>query len=209
LVAAEAASFDIRVSSPGSHHGPHFKFRIMLINNISVLKVLTSATLSEILEKGGIGYYKADENRVIRTRYLLCVSNGGFPAKENGGLNWSVSHGDGFLLGKISGASRMRDGRLFIRLRRYAPVRISASWDGSQNPVRYVSKEGIEARRGEQLEDLAWIKMPLEIGGDSSEPLPELDASAEIAPLTIDQAKIGLSMTFGVDPSQIEIIIKG
>ena len=68
-------------------------------------------------------------------------------------------------------------------------------WDGGRFPVRYVN-----------LADLG-----IDIDALKFEPLqrqPVITAETT-PPLSIAQAKAGLAKQFGVDPDQIEIVIKG
>jgi hypothetical protein len=90
------------------------------------------------------------------------------------------------------------EGRWLILFSKYALIEVDDQWEG-RNPVAYYTAEEYEGAI--DFDALKWKPMPP----------PVLDAEAAITKkgLTIAEAKAGLAECFGVDPSAIEITIRG
>jgi hypothetical protein len=73
------------------------------------------------------------------------------------------------------------------------------TWRGWRNPVRYTTLEEL----GIKLDDLRFEPI-LERPSPASPPAADVRAG-----LTIDAAKKGLAVTFGVKPDQVDITIRG
>lgn len=164
-----------------------------------VLMVFTGKGRSQILADGGSQSWALNADRARRCRYLVCTQN-------RPGLPWSkpeAEEGTAFLIGKVSGVSQARDddsdGRYLIEIDSYAELDMPKLWDGGRNPVRYTN-----------LTDLG-----IDVAKLTFKPLPTSKKAAAAAPaadapvgLTVQQAKEGLSKTFGVPLSAIEIVIR-
>ncbi|CAE6967921.1 hypothetical protein [Paraburkholderia domus] len=93
----------------------------------------------------------------------------------------------------MDGVSQDGD-RFVIKIKRFARLKhpIDDVWTpGGSNPVHYARMSELPI----PLKTLKW------------EPWPSAEFVEQ--PLTMPQAKRGLALTFGVDPDQIEITIKG
>lgn len=129
-----------------------------------------------------------NEKRASNCKYLVCCYSQG--AKK----------GSAFCVGLISRLAEVptppnEKKRYAINITEYAPIDRPNLWDGGRFPVRYVNLADLGI-------DLASLKF---------EPLqrqPVITAETT-PPLSIAQAKAGLAKQFGVDPDQIEIVIKG
>lgn len=121
-----------------------------------------------------------NENRASSCKYLVCCHSQG--AKQR----------NAFLVGLISQIRDTDENRWAIHISEYASIDIPDVWQGWRNPVRYTTLE--------------------ELGIDPStlkfEKLQKSEIK-EIPPLSIDQAKEGISKKFDISPDQIEIVIKG
>ena len=87
------------------------------------------------------------------------------------------------------------EGRWLVLLGEYAHCDIPCQWEG-RNPVAYWTEADYDE---------------LDFGALDFQPMPESDteyAPARPQPLTLAQAKAGLSAAFDVPPAAIEIIIR-
>lgn len=164
-----------------------------------IVKVLTNESGPDIIAKGVVGNWKADEERLARCEYVVCVRN----AKARFAPP-DVPHGAAFLVGKVIGAMSAGDGRVQIVIDEYWTCSIRDVWnDKSQNPVRYLTKTLAEKQLGLSFADIPFQDVPSPVALEAN------PASTHTEPLTIPQAKAGLAKTLGIKPEQIEIIIKG
>lgn len=130
-----------------------------------------------------------NEKRASNCKYLVCCYSQG--AKK----------GTAFCVGLISHLTEVptpehEKTRYAIHITDYAPIDRPNTWDGGRFPVRYVALADL----GIELESLTFESLR------TPAIAPSLDT---IPPLSITQAKEGLAKQFGVDPEQIEIVIKG
>jgi hypothetical protein len=155
------------------------------------IAVFTGQSVDQILAEGGSSPWLLNYNHAKRQIYIVCVRNtkyADFPGGE--------PHKHAFLVGKIAGLRAIgKSGafqRWFIEISEYASINYPDAWDG-RNPVKYTT-----------LEDLGIDPSALTF--------TKLDVSPQkpfgIAPLTIEEAKKGLSAHFGVAPDSIEIILR-
>jgi hypothetical protein len=158
------------------------------------IAVFTGQSVDQILTDGGSSAWLLNYHRAKQQMFLICVRNtkfADFPGSE--------PHKQAFLVGKIGGIRPCgKPGafrRWFIELSEYALVNYPDAWDG-RNPIKYTTLEEM----GVDPLALSFTKMPA-----SSQ---QAAAAPPIQPLTIDEAKKGLSAHFGVQPEAIEIILR-
>jgi len=93
--------------------------------------------------------------------------------------------------------------RYLIQFSEYATLNLPDLWrKGDRNPVRYSGLEELSIG----VSTLHWEPMPEPMPHTEAEDNKKLEAAQ---PLTIQQAKIGLALTFNVKPEAVEIVIRG
>jgi hypothetical protein len=97
-----------------------------------------------------------------------------------------------------------RPDRFLVRFKQYARIDWPNAWGGNRNPVRYGTLEEFGITDPEALE---WLPMKRGLP-DRPETLPP-DEDDSCGPLTIAEAKAGLSLGLGVPETAIEIIVRG
>lgn len=163
--------------------------------------VLTGRGIETMLAEGGSQAWVIDANRARDCEYVVCFQNHNqdiFDPKQ-----LSASPRTAFLVGKLSGIAAADPGNDLKGTRKklvfsaYAEIEIEKKWPGFRNPVFYGDLEdfGIDATT------LNFQPMPIQE--------PAAPPTYTLRPLTIEQAKAGLSLSFGVAPSDIEIVIRG
>ncbi len=170
-----------------------------IIKNTAAICVLTGQGLETILKVGGSQSWVLDPKRAKKYPYVVCVQN--VPDLGDWG-NASAEHHTAFVVGKLieivpttdKGAS---EGRWLLRFSEYAQIRLVDAWQGFRNPVRYT--------------DL--VEMNIDVNALQFHPMPEIKIfpinDVKVTGLSLSQAKAGLALTFGVDPTGIEITIRG
>ncbi len=161
----------------------------------NVLQVLTYKSVETILATGGTQSWVLDRNRAIGCKYAVCCRNAQTRDAEG-----KEAHGSAFMVGKVSDVvqSTDTDDRWLVLFSEYALVNVKDQWEG-RNPVRFYTVEDYEDDI--DFDALDWKPMP--------EPKDQPDAAATKKGITITEAKAALAATFGVDPSAIEITIRG
>jgi hypothetical protein len=167
--------------------------------------VFTGKSASRILREGGTSSWVLDPTRAADCDYVVCTRSY---------KNWregTEPKGSAFLVGKVSGVVRSPDRpnrypyRYLITMSEYALADIPDVWQGWRNPVRYTTMEDLGI-------DPAQLEFkPMSASSESRQPTSEaaaIPADESHDPLSIEEAKAGLATTFGVAPSQIEIIIR-
>lgn len=160
----------------------------------NVVSVLTFKSSDTILETGGTQSWTLDRARAKACKYAVLCRNANHAEVEG-----PEAHGAAFMIGRISDIvpSTETPGRWLILFSEYALCDVSDQWEG-RNPVRFWTTDDYEEIDFDALD---------------FEPMPEFSASkkgtSSTHGLTIAEAKAGLSITFGVDPTAIEIIIRG
>lgn len=162
--------------------------RVSPISNI--VKVLTGKSLQTMFTEGGTGIWKANPERVKRCRYVVCVRN-----IHAGWSEYDHPHSTAFVVGRgLSIIPVPDEGRITIGFSEYAKINIPNSWDGSRNPVAYLTSDQLEI----DLEKQDWQPFPNE----------QVNKQLEIKPLTIPEAKQGIAKALGISVEHIEILIK-
>jgi hypothetical protein len=153
--------------------------------------VLTWKGIKTMVREGGCGYWRANAQSLSSCKYLVATRNSRRSEREG-----DEPHGAAFLVGEVSGVSQ-EGKRYIIKLKRFALLEHPGVWtSGGSNPVHYESFETLDIDRRK----LKW------------QPWPHPGQAATLQgdqPLTMAEAKRGLALTFGVEPEQVEITIKG
>jgi hypothetical protein len=165
----------------------------------NVLQVLTSKGTQTILETGGTQSWALDRARAMKCEYAVLCRNANTREAEG-----KEAHGSAFMVGRIIDVvpSTDTDGRWLVLFSEYAVINVAAQWEG-RNPVHFYTTDDY----GDDIDfaRLKWEPMP-----DHATPVPAARAPAPAKKrLTMAEAKAGLAETFGVDPSDIEITIRG
>lgn len=165
----------------------------------SCIVVFTSRNVQRLLSDGGSQAWKLG-TPARACRYLVCTWNA---HGDYANRNEQLEHGQAFLVAPIIAIEPAMPpepaGRYIIRFNEYAGISIPHAWNGQRNPVWYSSLQevGVELRdiQFEKAESLKRLAIPVH--------------RPSVGPLTIVAAKQGLAVNYGVDPSAIEITIRG
>lgn len=192
-------------------------------NQANFAAVLTWETLKDIEKQCGSGNWKTVLNRAKRVDYLLLVSN----KRDNPDAPYT--HGEGFLLAKISGVRELKsNNRKIFLFQEYAEVSLPKCWGkltSGANPITYYDNwnennvlNAAEAftRIGLNFDELEWKKLPnkpddTKIEGIEEKKTKNISKQSNQPDsedfLTIPEAKRRLAKTLGVDESCISITI--
>lgn len=159
----------------------------------NVLSVLTFKSVETLLAVGGTQSWALDRNRAKACKYAVVCRNGNHPDVEG-----TEAHGSAFMVGRISDVvpSTESPGRWLVLFSEYALCNVGDQWSG-RNPVRFWTTDDYNGLI--DFEALDFQPMPPPVQEENPAPKG----------LTIAEAKAGLSLTFGVDPSAVEITIRG
>lgn len=168
------------------------------ITNEDAIVVLTARGLETILEEGGSQAWVLDAKRAAKSEYVVCVQNRGF--KDDWG-HVSAPHHTAFMVGRLKDVVHSKqegsEHRWLLTFSEYAEIDISDAWPGHRNPVLYTSLKSLNI-------DLATLKFqPMPVQEPKAEPVGRSSGA-----LTLSEAKKGLALTFGVEPSDIEITVR-
>ena len=157
--------------------------------------IVCSFDLKEtFFDQGGCGYWRAKKSRIENRKYLFVTRNRRRP--EDG-----VAAKTGFLIGEISSCDQIKNGRLIIRLSRYADISIPNLWtSSSQNPVAYADMSELKEKYGFDVNSLDWKEFPTKSASEIEK--------ESIRPITIKEAKEGIAKLMDISVDQIEILIK-
>lgn len=165
----------------------------------SAVCVLSARGLEKIIEEGGSQAWVLDAHRARNCKYVVVVQNRDFERKGDDWGNVSAEHHNAFIVGKLKDvvpSSEQGNGnRWMLLFSEYAELDIPDAWPGNRNPVFYTSLQAMNINPS----SLHFVAMPEANSLSTGQPA--------FASLTIAQAKEGLSRTFGVDPSAIQITI--
>ncbi|ABM40249.1 hypothetical protein [Polaromonas naphthalenivorans] len=163
--------------------------------------VLTAQGIDKILAVGGSQAWVVDPKRARKHEYVVCVQN---RVSDDWG-DASAPHHRAFLVGRLKDVVPSKhkgcEDRWLLAFSEYAEIDVPDAWPGFRNPVLYTDLESF----GIDVEALQFHRMPaLE---------PELalvvQPGGAYGPLTIAEAKKGLALAFGVEPTDIEITVRG
>ncbi|TAX22774.1 hypothetical protein ELI02_28015 (plasmid) [Rhizobium leguminosarum] len=159
----------------------------------NVVSVFTFKSIDTILDVGGTQSWTLDRARVKACKYAVVCRNA-----HHSDVEGPEAHGSAFMVGKVSDIvpSTETQGRWLILFSEYALCNVGDQWEG-RNPVRFWTTDDFDLI---DFDALNWEPMPEFSAGEA--------ATLKGPGLTIAEAKAGLSLTFGVDPAAIEIIIR-
>jgi len=166
------------------------------------LVVLTARGSQRIFDETGTQAWRLNPENAEKQTYCVCVQN-----RHNG--HWGGAdheHHHAFIIGRIRNVvpSPERPERFIVTFSQYARINYPNAWGGYRNPVRYGTLEEFGITDPESLE---WLPMKRGLPEQSAILPPDEDRS--YGPLTIAEAKAGLSLGLGVPESAIEIIVRG
>ncbi len=169
-----------------------------MANKVAV--VFTFRNVERLLREGGTSSWRLDRNHARACEFAVCTRNG-----RNAKTEGPEPHQSAFLVGKVKDVVQTPDrkGRFLIQFSEYALVSVPEVWKGDRNPIRYATSLhdlGIDAST------LKWKPMPEQ--HEPAAPARQVPGP-KVTPLTMTDAKNGLSLTFGVPPDAIEITIRG
>ncbi len=166
-----------------------------------VAVVFTAKSVERILSEGGTSSWRLDRKHARQCAFAVCTRNAHADWVEG-----SEGHRSAFLVGKVRDVvpSRDHEGRYLIQFSEYARVNIPDLWKRDRNPIRYFAVEDL----GIDPSALTWEPMPEQTENQESA-VREVDSSVGTGPLTMAEAKKGLSLSFGVPPEAIEITVRG
>jgi hypothetical protein len=172
------------------------------------IAVFTAKSKERIFQHGGSQSWVLNRAAARKLPYVVCIRNANHVDTDG-----HEPHGTAFLVGRIKdiipsseadkGEGETGD-RWNILISEYAEIDIPRAWQGWRNPVRYTTLQelGIDPAK---LDFKPMPSMPTISGPLMVDPPEEFRTRA----LTIQEAKEGLAMTFGVSPDAIEITIRG
>jgi hypothetical protein len=175
------------------------------MQNQSVVEVFTGKTIEQMFEHGGSQSWILNPHSMRDVEFCVCVRNHGRDAEDGFSETDEPGH-SAFFVGKVSGLRRVehRNGRdrYLVLFSHYAipeaPVE-GFRFGSSRNPVLYSDVAHCK-QRGLEIEALEFRPMPNPTDV-STPPAGRLDG------LSIDEAKAGLSLRFGVPVDAIQITI--
>ena len=155
-----------------------------------VIQVLTFKSIETILAVGGTQSWALDRERARNCEFAVVCRNA--KTREAQGPE---DHGTAFLVGRVKDVvpSTETPGRWLITFSEYALVAWEDEWEG-RNPVAYFRTDDYEHSDFESLD---------------FKPMPVVVAPTSNVPMTIARAKQELAESFGVQPEDIEITVRG
>jgi hypothetical protein len=160
----------------------------------NVVSVMTYKSVETILEVGGTQSWSMSRERAMGCKYAVVCRNAFHPEVEG-----REAHHSAFMVGKISDIvpSTETEGRWLILFNEYALINVADQFDG-RNPVRFWTTDDYEDI---DFEALDYKPMPTV----EKRPVPAQKTEG----MSIAEAKAALSLRYEVDPSNIDIIIRG
>lgn len=160
----------------------------------NVLSVFTFKSVETTLQVGGTQSWAMSRERAMGCKYAVLCRNAHHPDVEG-----QEPHQSAFMVGKISAVvpSTETEGRWLVLFSEYALVDVPDQFDG-RNPVRFWR---INDWPDIDFEALDFKPMPQQ----EQEP----DKPKPGTGMSIAEAKAALSIRYEVDPSNIDIIIRG
>jgi hypothetical protein len=176
-----------------------------------VLVVFTAKGSTRLESEGGTGHWAVSSRSVRDCEYVVCTRNTDPASVDDFGDLSSTPHGAAFLVGKVTGLEKtyFENGRQRYRvvMSEVAEVLVSGFWDGSRIPTRYLSKAEAEAR-GLNFDNLKFRPINKASVREAA-PAPSINATTSLPGISINEAKVGLSLRFGVTPDDIDIVVRG
>jgi hypothetical protein len=163
--------------------------------------VFTAKSIERILHEGGTSSWRLDRNHARKCQFALCTRNAHADWVEG-----PEEHQTGFLIARVRDVvpapNTRSDDRYLIQFNEFARVDIPGAWKGDRNPVRYSTLEELEIDPSR----LIWEPM---VESGKTQSFSETSLKRPDVPLTLQEAKNGLALAFGLTPDAIEITIRG
>jgi hypothetical protein len=179
----------------------HFGENFVSKDSPLAIAVFTGDTVEEILEHRGSGGWVISPAKASQCKYVVCCRK----------LNWKnrkagVPSRAAFLIGLVSSLQKRTDSenqrgqsRFLIEISEYALLNNPDVWNkDARNPVAYFTLSQLDI----ELRGLKFKPLPL-----TPAPAGLRDATAKT--MTIAEAKKALAASFGVNPDDVEITIRG
>ncbi|PIF89413.1 hypothetical protein CLU86_0282 [Acidovorax sp. 62] len=171
----------------------------------SAVSVFTARGIDRILSEGGSQAWVLDAQRAASCGYLVCVQNRGF-ADDWGQA--SAPHKEAFLVGRVSKVvpsteDQAESDRSIIMISHYAEISVPEAWPGNRNPVRYTTLDEI----GINVDTLDFKLMPM-LEAPLKKEASSMARNSRTG-LSLEEAKTGIALRFGVKPEQVLITING
>jgi hypothetical protein len=166
--------------------------------------VFTVDSLDSILRQGGSGDWVVSAKKANSCKYIVCCRKPNWSNRKEGILGRAA-----FLIGRVAGlveragSETPRDQkRYLIQISDYAAMEkpgVPDVWkENVRNPVAYATLDELHI----DLRGLKFKAIPA-VGAEAA------NTVSGAKQMTIADAKNGLALTFGVNPDDIEIIIRG
>ena len=183
------------------------------------LMVFTRDNADTLLKYKGTQEWSLNLKRARKCHYVICVANA--LDERSDFKEEPYDHAKGFLIGKnlrIEKSIYGDDSKFVIEFEKFAKIAIPNLWGASRNPVKYADLDhlGIDITNLKfetALErDWEWVREDMfhknYLDGKMPDSTDENLIQSEKGALSIAEAKLGLSLKFGVSIDDIEIIIK-
>lgn len=174
--------------------------------NDAAILVLTSRSVRRLQDEGGSRAWKLDPKRARKHGYLVCAWNSGGEYANN---RTDRQHGEAYLVAPITTVDPTPEepGRYIIRFSEFACINEVNAWPhGRRNPVTYTTLGAL----GIDVDDLSFKSSQPQLPASTVGGVGVSQPADPIAmPLTMDAAKRGLALHYGVRPDAIEIVIRG
>lgn len=171
------------------------------------LVVFTMEPPELILSQGGTKEWKVRDWRAKQCIYVICVQNQ-FGRYRDWTCRPTRPHGSAFLIGRIADVVSTGGDRYLIKISEYSPINVPNFWPGGQMPVRYMSLAEIGVDPS-GLDFAPIDNASLSSEANVTQPAASAEMKSKVCPLSLAEAKQGLTATFGVSPEAIEITIRG
>ncbi|MBT3701717.1 MAG: hypothetical protein HOG12_09375 [Alphaproteobacteria bacterium] len=156
--------------------------------------VFTKKNLADFESAGGSRAWKLNRKTMADIGFAVFCRNAKREDTSHAG-----SHRQGFLVAKVAGVvpAPLNENRFMILFDEVADIEMDELWMKDRNPIRYVNLSEI----GINPDHLEFRPFEGNSQSDTKKSLPD--------GITISEAKRGLAISFGVDESSIEIVIRG
>ena len=185
--------------------------RIRRIAMARVLVVFTAKGAARIESEGGTADWAVSSRSVRDCEYVVCTRNTDPASVDDFGDPSTTPHRAAFLVGKVTGLEKtyFKNGRQRYRvlMSEVADDLVPDFWDGSRVPTRYLSKTEAEVR-GLNFDALKFRPIHKASVSDAAS-APPINTVATLPGISINEAKAGLALRFGVSSDDIDIVIRG
>ena len=160
----------------------------------------TTKNIDKTIEQGGCGYWKLNAKRVKKCTYVLLAAN----SLHRDSSHPKNLHRYGFLIAKVldvkkhnyDDIEKKESARWVIQFSEYAEINIPNLWGGFQNPIKYTNLDELNIN----VSNINWKPFPVSTTEEATD--------IKIPPLTINEAKVGISKKLDIPTDCIEITIK-